>query len=186
MSDLRGDAVTAKQLEIHKSVDAPKIGRLTHPQLLQLASTRLQKPFLPTFSTVMDLTARNPYDKILGSMDIFQPGRWDTASNLIFMGAIVQGKLAGEWTGSAAYAHFTPITSGQHLIAVHFTGFQTTMRLHGPWGTATATTSTVHDAGAVIVFAQAAAGTSIYFTIDCIVPGNLPGIGYLQAVEAFN
>ena len=186
MSDLRETAFAALQLDTHKTVDTPKINRLTHPQLLQLANTRLQKQFLPVFSTVMELTPRKPFDQTLGLMDVYMPGRWDTTSNLIFMDAIVQGQQAGEWAGSAVYAHFTPTTSGQHLIAVHFTGFQATMRLHGPWGTATAATATVHDAGAVLAFAEATVGTSIFFTIDCVVPNNLPGIGYIQAVEAFN
>jgi hypothetical protein len=177
---------SADMLKIHQNADAPRFTRIAQPELVKLANTRLQKDFLPIFTTNMELTSRKPYDDKLGLMDVYMPGRWDTTSNLIFMEAIVQGQSIGEWDGTAVYAHFTPTTSGQHLIAVHFTGFQTTMRLHGPWGTTTATTATTSDAGAVMALANAMAGQSIYFTVDCVVPNNLAGTGYIEAIEAFN
>jgi hypothetical protein len=53
-------------------------------------------------------------------------------------------------------------------------------------GTTTATTATTSDVGAVLALANAVAGQSIYFAVDCVAPNNLSGIGYIEAIEAFN
>jgi hypothetical protein len=84
---------------------------------------------------LMELTARQPYDAARGNIDVYQPGRWDTTYDLIFMDTIRQvGPDPGEWDGSASYIMFKPPSSGSYLIVGNFTGYQTTAHPFGPWG----------------------------------------------------
>ena len=176
----------APSLEIHRAGNGPTFTRLSQAQVADLVKLRLPQFPIIQLSTSMDLTARQPFDGNSGRMDVYKPGRWDTSQNLIYMDAIVQGSLVGEWDGSVVYAQFTPTTAGAHLIAVHFSGVQATMRLNGPWGVTTAATETVNDPGVVLASWEAAAGKTIFFTVDCVVPNNLPGLGYIDSIQAFN
>ena len=186
MNQVRNPRPTIDQLQLHTTVEAPRVASLTRTEVVELAKTRLNRPFVPIFSTYMQLSARQPYDAVNGNVDVYMPGRWDTSSDLIFMDAIVQGAQVGEWTGSAAYVRFNAQTSGNHLIAVNFTGADITMRLNGPWGTATANATSVSTSFVVLAEWSVTAGEPLFFTIDCVNASNLPDLGYIKSIQAFN
>jgi hypothetical protein len=165
-------------------VEAPTVKRLSQAQLVEAASGLAKKPFKEAPKALMELTARSPFDATHGNIDVYAPGRWDTSWNLIFMDAIRQvGPSVGEWEGSAAYIYFKPPSSGTFLIVGHFTGYQTTMHLNGPWGENTAYTAKTSDSGAVTALRDASA--EFEFTMHCTVPDNGYGIGYIESVQAF-
>jgi hypothetical protein len=186
MSQSMHSAISPEQLALHRSVKAPQIEPMTRGEVVELAKNRLKLPFTPIFGTVMALSARQPSDGAYGNLDVYMPGRWDTTSDLIFMDAIVTGTTGGEWTGSVGYVKFTPKTTGNHLVAVHFTGSDITMRLHGPWGTQTAMTTSVTQTGVVLALWSGNAEQSLSFQIDCVAPSDLPGLGYIKSIQAFN
>jgi hypothetical protein len=95
----------------------------------------------------MDLTARRPYDEVAGLMDFYEPGRWDSKYNTVMMSGIKIGPTPGQWDGTVGYIQFKAPKAGTYLIVVHFTGYQITMKLSGPWGTAIGTTATASDPG---------------------------------------
>jgi hypothetical protein len=112
------------------------------------------------------------------------PGRWDTGSNLIFMDTMRQvGPSPGEWEGSAAYIRFAPPSSGTFLIVGHFTGYQTTMHLRGPWGETTAYIAETSDSG--VVLAQWTGDQEFDFTLTCTVPNNDYGLGYIESILVY-
>jgi hypothetical protein len=111
------------------------------------------------------------------------PGRWDTTYNLIFMDCIVLGSLVGEWEGSAAYIMFKPPSDGIYLIVGHFTGWETTMHLVGPWGDNTSYTAVTSDSGAVT--ALYSGGQEFEFTMHCTQPNNEYGVGYIESIQVF-
>jgi hypothetical protein len=166
------------------SDEAPKIQRLSMSRLATLAAEQAGKQLTPGPAAVMSLDARKPYDAARGNIDVYMPGRWDTTSNLIFMMAIRQvGKSVGEWEGSAAYIEFKPPANGTYLIVGHFTGYQTTMHLNGPWGDNTAYTAETSDAGAVV--AVWTGSQQFSFTMHCKAPNNDYGLGYIESIQVY-
>ena len=164
------------------AAEAPTFERISHDELATLASQLADKPLRPASTPVMELTARNPYDAARGNIDVFKPGRWDTSSNLIYMDSLRQvGDRVGEWDGSQAYVSFAPPAAGTYVIVGHFTGYQTTMHLNGPWGTNTAYTAQTSDAGAVLAIWSG--NQKFQFTLNCTVPDNGWGIGYLESIQ---
>jgi hypothetical protein len=163
------------------SFEAPTVHRLSHAELADRASDLAERPVtLLREPLVLELTARHPYDEH-GNIDVYKPGRWDTSSNQILMDTIRQvGPSPGEWEGSAAYIDFKPPSSGTYLIVAHFTGYQTTMHLRGPWGDTTAYTAQTSDSGAVVALWT---GQEVNFTMDCRVPDNGYGIGVIESIQ---
>lgn len=134
---------------------------------------------------VMELTARQPYNATFGNIDVFQPGRWDTTYNLIFMDTIRQiGPSPGEWDGSASYIEFKPASAGTYLCVGNFTGYQTTAHLYGPWGETTAYTAQTSDSG--VVAELYTTGQPFQFNLNFTVPNNDYGIGYIDSVQVFS
>jgi len=162
--------------------EAPVIRRVEGARLTELASELAKRPLVPVPAAVMELTARTPW-VAHGNVDVYRPGRWDTSSNLIFMDTIRQvGPSVGEWDGSVAYVEFKPPSAGTYLIVVHFTGYQTTAYLNGPWGQNTAYTAAVTDSGVVLGLWTAGQGE---FTLHFTVPNNEYGLGYIESIQAF-
>ncbi|MCU1260905.1 MAG: hypothetical protein JWO80_3790 [Bryobacterales bacterium] len=128
---------------------------------------------------VMQLSARQPYDSVNGLVDMYQPGRWDATSDLIYMQPIVHPNPAspGEWTGSAGYITFHPPSSGTYVMMVHFFGYQVTMSLNGPAGTTTASSFSNTPAAVAMLFSGGPTG----FSFACT------GIylGFVQSIQAF-
>jgi len=164
--------------------DAPAVQRLSTAALAEKASGVAKKPLAPGPTAVLELTARKPYDAARGNVDVYMPGRWDTTSNLIFMDSIVQvGSSPGEWEGSVAYVEFKPPAAGTYMIVGHFTGYQTTMHLNGPWGENTAYTAETTDSGAVVALWTGSG--QFEFTMLCKSPNNEYGLGYVESIQAF-
>jgi hypothetical protein len=69
------------------------------------------------------------------------------------------------------------------VIVGHFTGYQTTMHLDGPWGKNTAYTAETSDAGAVMAIWSG--NQKFEFTMHCTVPDNGWGIGYIESIQVF-
>jgi hypothetical protein len=170
------------------TVEAPAVQRLSHAELTDVASDLAKKPVTPTPKAVMELSARQPYDAEHGNVDVFMPGRWETTygepGGLIFMEAIRLGEDLGEWEGTVAYIKFKPPSNATYLIVGHFTGYQITMRLHGPWGEATAYTATTSDSGAVT--ALWTGDKPFEFTMNCGAPNNDWGMGYIESIQVFH
>ena len=96
------------------------------------------------------------------------------------MAAIITGPSPGMWeTRTVGYIRYVTPASGSHLVAVHFSGYQTTMEVRGPWGLATGYTPTTSDHFTVTALWQANAGDVLNFTIQC--KGD--GIGYLESIQ---
>jgi hypothetical protein len=165
-------------------VEAPAFERVSHARLTDLASALAKKPVSPAPKALMELSARHPYDATYGNIDVFEPGRWDTTSNLIFMDSVrTVGPLVGEWEGSAAYLYFNPPAEGTYLIVGHFTGYQCTMYLGGPWGQNSAYTAETSDSGAVV--ALYTGSQHFEFGMGCEAPDNGSTMGYIESVQVF-
>lgn len=170
----------AEALLVHRAVERPRIQRIDDERLMTLARGLGAKAFDRPGAPLLELSARQPYDAAQGNMDVYHPGRWDTTSNLIYMNPIVQtGPSPGEWDGTVIYASFTPPQNGTYLVVGNFSGFDTTMRLFGPWGTQTAHTDQVTDAGAVV--ALWSGSDPLFFTMSCLAPI----IGYTATIQVF-
>lgn len=162
------------------SIDVPLLQRVSRSRLAELASELADEEVAPTEPALLELTARHPYDE-LGSLDVYMPGRWDTASNLIFMDTIVLTGPTGDWAGSAAYINFRPPEPATYLVVGHFTGHEITMHLTGPWGENTAYTPTTCDPGAVVALWT---GGDASFGMHC-TDNNEYSLGYIESVQVF-
>ena len=168
------------ELSVHKTAQGPTVQRLTDDELLGRAQKVLPRRPPRFLAPILELTARQPYDATNGNMDVYHPGRWDTSSNLVYMNPIVStGPNPGEWDGTVIYVSCGTSSSTGYLVAVHFSGYQTTMHLHGPWGDNTAYTATTSDTGAVFGFAPGTDGLS--FTVNCTAPI----LGYLESILVY-
>lgn len=163
-----------------EEVETPKLKRFEHSKLIKLASEHMDKIVSFDVETALVLTAQYPYANE-GNMDFYKPGRWDTSSNLIFMDVIVQGPEPGEWDGTVGYVRFTAPADAYYVVFTYFTGYQITMRLHGPWGDVESYTDTTSDTGLVLAVWEAVAGDNLSFTIDCVGPI----IGYLESILVY-
>jgi hypothetical protein len=178
--------VALANLARHKVADAPVVSRASHAQLIAHAAKLAKRNINVLAAPTMELSARHPYDPA-GLIDVYKPGRWDCTSNLLFMDRIVStGPSPGEWDGTVAYGTFKAPADGTYLVVAHFSGYQTTMAMHGPWGTNTAYTATTSDTGVVISLWAAMAGEDLWFTLNCTAPGGEASIGYLESIQTFN
>jgi len=134
---------------------------------------------------VLELTARHPWAPT-GYMDVYHPGRWDCESDQVYLGSIHQtGPSVGEWDGSVVYLKATAPAAGTYIVVVDFSGYQQTMRLSGPWGTATAYNATTSTTSAVTALWTAAAGETLYATMSAKADSGFAGTAYLKAIQIF-
>lgn len=168
----------------YEKVVVPTVQRVSQTRLAELLFGAAHG-MIALNTPVMELTARRPYDATHGLVDVYQPGRWDCTSDLIFMDSIVTGATPGEWEGSAAYVQFKAPAKSTYLVAGHFTGYECTMWMHGPWGSNSAYTAVTTDTGAVVALWDAHAGDALSFTMNCTSPENLPSIGYIKSIEIY-
>ncbi len=134
---------------------------------------------------VLELTARHPW-AAAGHMDVYHPGRWDCESDQVYLGSIHQtGPSVGQWDGSVVYLKATAPAAGTYIVVVDFSGHQQTMRLNGPWGTATGYNATTSTSSAVTALWVAAAGETLYATMSARADSGFAGIAYLKAVTIF-
>jgi hypothetical protein len=155
--------------------------RVSEDTLVDLFTPLVREPLKPPKGpAILELSARYPYNATLGRLDCYQPGRWDTESNLIYMDPIVQtGPSPGEWDGSVLYGTFNPPANGYYIFAVNFTGWNCTMYLGGPWGTKSAYTALTTDSG--VVAALWAGNAPMGFGMSC--KGS--GLGFVASVQVF-
>ena len=159
----------------------PQVAKLSVAELNEIATEQLDQPVSVTEEAAFELTARHPYDAA-GSMDFFQPGRWDSQYDFVSMYEFVIGP-DGLWhgDGTVGYINYTAATPGNHLVAVRFNGYQTTLRASGgPWGIATAYCATMADTATVTALWQANAGDLLTFELT-----STPGDASIRAVQAF-
>ena len=181
----RADVSLAK-FDKRKVVETPAIKRTSQAQLIAHAAKFAKRSINALAAPTMELSARHPYDPA-GLIDVYKPGRWDCTSNLLSMDTIVMtGPSPGEWEGTVAYGTFKAPANGTYLVVAHFSGYQTTMELHGPWGNNTAYTATTSDTGVAISLWTANAGDNLSFTLNCTAPGGQASIGYLESIQIFN
>jgi hypothetical protein len=172
--------LSLEHLERRRGAEAPATERLDRARLAEMAAATMFRPIDLLGPPVLELSARRPY-AANGLMDVFMPGRWDATSDLVFMDPIVTGSEPGEWTGSVAYVEFHPSSPGEYLVLAHFTGYQITAHLHGPWGDNTAYSATTSDAGVVAAPWNAAAGDDLFFTVT--FTGDI--LGYIQSIQVY-
>ena len=166
--------------------EVPQFTRVSHDALAELAAgLGVKRKIVFHEALVMELTARQPYDATFGNIDVYQPGRWDTSYNLIYMDTIRQvGPDVGEWDGSASYIYFKPESAGTYLCVGNFTGYQTTAHLYGPWGETTAYTAQTSDSG--VIAALYATDQGFEFNLNFTVPNNEYGLGYIESIQVFS
>ena len=115
-------------------------------------------------------------------MDVYRPARWDCSTDSVYLDTFVQGSEPGVWTGSVVYAHFTIAAAGDYIVAVNFSGDNITMRMDNAGATETGS-ATLGKSGIVLGARSAAAGETIFVQLDCTVPNNFPGLGFLDSIE---
>lgn len=166
-------APTLRQLASQRLVDAPYTRALSRAQLAK-ATPALAAATAPT--AAMTLSARKPFGQ-RGYIDIYKPGRWDCETNLIFLDPIVVSS-PGVWDGSVVYGNFTAPATSQYLLAVHFYGWDITLKLSGAFGDVTAH-SFQNQAAAATAQIQLNKGQKTWFQFNCV------GIylGFLSKIE---
>lgn len=185
----------AKLLDARRKTQVRKSPRIADHAVMKWAAAQLgtelrryvpRNSSLPATAPVLELTPRAPHGPN-GHMDLLWPGRWDCESNLIFMRPIVQGDSPGEWDGSVAYVRLKAPAGGSFLVAAVFAGFGSpqggqglVLKMHGPWGTNTASGQSTVAQGPVAIW-NADAGDSLYFTVNCA--GGI--IAYLQSIRLY-
>jgi hypothetical protein len=122
-----------KQLQALRDGKALNVKPVTKAQLAKLDSTFAAAS---SATTVLSLTARKPFGQN-GLIDVYQPGRWDCSSDLVFLDPFVVSS-PGVWTGSVVYGSFKAPVKKTYLLAVHFYGWDTTVNLSGGFGQTTA------------------------------------------------
>jgi len=163
----------------------PRFTRISKEALAEVASGLAATSEIVLPELLMELTARQPYNAALGNIDVYQPGRWDTTSDLIYMDTIRQvGPDPGEWDGSASYIYFKPVSNGNYLIVGNVTGYQTTAHLFGPWGETTAYTAQTSDSGVVAALYET--DQEFEFNLTFTAPDNGYGIGYIESIQVFS
>jgi len=174
--------VALAQLNRRKVAAAPKkVNTLSPSKLAVLAGKVANWKGIPALTPLMELTARHPYDPA-GSMDFFEPGRWDCTYDLVFMMPRLDGPCNVVWGPSCAYVAFKAPANGTYLVAANVTGYKVTMKMQGPWGDSTAYSATTSSAAAVTAIWPATAGQNLYFTL-IISAGT--SVGYLKSFQMF-
>jgi len=178
--DIEFERLQAEALQTKSSVHSPVIIELDDVRLDALIEQAFGKP-RPTRSPLQSLTPRHPYDESSKArIDSYHPGRWDTESDLVYMSPIVQtGPSSGEWDGTVIYASLPNLGAGLYLVSGVFSGYDTTMSLHGPWGITTAYNAVTSTTTSVLATATVKKG--LFFSLNC----KGTGLGYLSAIEIY-
>ena len=178
--DIEFERLQAESLHTKSSVQSPTIVTLDEARFDALVEHAFGKP-RPTSSPLLSLTARHPYDESSKArIDSYHPGRWDTESDLVYMSPIVQvGATPAEWDGTVIYASLPNLGAGGYLVSGVFSGYDTTMSLHGPWGRTSAYNAKTSTTSTVL--AKATVSTGLFFSMSC----KGTGLGYLSAIDIY-
>jgi hypothetical protein len=150
----------------------PPAPAMSSEYLASVAVAQLNRQVELRSTPALTLSARHPFDPA-GLMDIYQPGRLDTTSDRVFMRSDYDGNA------SAGYAQFTAPAAGSYLVATRFSGYRTTLRFSGPWGTASAFSATTSDHSIVTALWDGSAGATLFFNFS--FTGGV--VGYLESIE---
>lgn len=134
-------------------------------------------------AVALELSARRPY-AAAGYADFYNPGRWDCATDLVYMSSIVQLGGPGEWEGTVGYAQFTSPAVGGYIVVVNFSGWEQTMSLNGPWGRTTARSAAGEPAAATALW-NGAAGQTLYCSFTSRSDTGYAGIAFLDSFQIF-
>jgi hypothetical protein len=169
------------QLKQNQTFTRPKAQRLSDVNLAAIVLRDAGKGVFhpPLNPPLMQLSARHPYDP-LGYVEMYEPGRWDTSTDTVFMTPITHGNSVSEWTGTAAYIYFTPPTNGTYILVAEFYGYQVVMTLNAAGGTTTAS-SHGNSPAAVTALFSGNAGVQNWFNLACT------GLylGYLRTIRVY-
>ncbi len=163
--DTEFENLQTESLLARRSVQSPVRIELDQEQLDAMAIKVFGKR-RSSRTPLQALTPRHPYDESSKArIDSYHPGRWDTESDLVYMSPIVQtGPSPGEWDGTVIYASLPNLGSGSYLVSATFSGYDTTMSLHGPWGTTTAYNAQTSTTSTVLATVTVAKG--LFFTLE--------------------
>jgi len=175
-----GDVITPEELDKFRVANVPTVERVSFETLAATANRLTNGVSTLSSTPALDISTRRPYDAA-GLMDFYQPGRWDSTSNSVFMEGIKYGPSPGMWDGTVGYVQFKLPKDGTYLIVANFTGYQITMKMNGPWGTNIGTTSSSSVPGTVTAIYTGKANTTVYFTLTCVYPN----LAFLKSVQAY-
>ncbi|QAY72706.1 hypothetical protein ET445_04450 [Agromyces protaetiae] len=147
-------------------------GRLSPSQWRDLLRERESRPFDLLDAPIVALSARRPWDPA-ARLDVFQPGRWDTTYDLVFLASDY-----AENSRSIGYVDFVAPADGVYLVALRFSGHQTSMRLTGPWGLASTSSATTSDHPTVTAVWTGSLGSTLHFSFS--LTGGI--MGYLEEI----
>jgi hypothetical protein len=172
------DIISLEEINRFREEKIPDIKEISFEELTAIARKMPNVSGALASTPVMELSARKPYDT-KGLMDFYQPGRWDSTSNSVFMSAIRQtGPSPGQWDGTVGYIQFKAPKTGLYMVVINFTGYQATIKHNGPWGTSTAYSATASTAAAVVSIFNGTLNTNVYSSVT--FSGGL--MGYLKSV----
>ncbi|MET4159011.1 hypothetical protein [Agromyces sp. PvR057] len=152
---------------------ASRVGGLSASRLREVLRERHDQVIEGLDAPVISLSARHPWVDG-GRIDVFQPGRWDTEYDLVFMSSDFAPNSA-----SIGYGAVVVPSDGTYLVAVRFSGHETTLRLNGPWGIQTGFSATTSDHPTLTAVWTGAAGAHLNFSF--LFSGGI--IGYLEAID---
>jgi len=164
--------------------EPPVVERVGHARLGETASELAGTEVTVGPSNVlMELSARQPHDAAHGQLDVSESAGWFTTQNTIYMYPVVYGPAVGEWNGTNVAVEFRTPADGTYLFVGHFSGYQMTMHLLGPWGETTAYTAETSDAGAVL--ALHITDKPLWFGFRCTEPNNEGAAGLLHSIQVY-
>ncbi|WP_152031023.1 hypothetical protein [Agromyces aureus] len=164
---------TLEALQEAKIGRASRAGRISSARLSEAVRHRHDQLIEGLDAPVISMSARHPWVDG-GRIDMFKPGRWDTEYDLVFMSSDFAPNSA-----SIGYGAVVAPSDGTYLVAVRFSGHETTLRLQGPWGVQTAFSATTSDHPTLTAVWTGAAGAHLNFTF--LFTGGI--IGYLEAID---
>jgi hypothetical protein len=172
------DNISAEELNRHRESQTPVTREISFEELSAIARKMPNVSGVLASTPVMELSARRAYDT-RGLMDFYQPGRWDSTSNSVYMRGIIQtGPSPGQWDGTVGYIQFKAPKTGLFMVVINFSGYQATIKHKGPWGTATAYSDTATTAASVVSLFNGTLNTYVFSTITF----SAGAMGFLKSV----
>ena len=160
----------------------PEVTRVPRARIIELVKLQHGVAFIPIHFANLELSARAPYNAALGRIDVTN-AFWNTTTNAIDL----QPKFPSSPSDndvSLVSGVFLPPTTGQHLVAVHFTGVDIRMDLNGPWGTTSAMSNGAQQTAVALL--NATAGVHVDFFCTAHATSNNAGLASLGLIEVFN
>lgn len=182
MNDFKDEAVrnlggelTLEDLREATIAQPTRAGRMTPAKLRDLVNEREGQSYDILDAPAVTLSARHLWDPA-ARLDVYQPGRWDTTYNLIYMSSDFAPNSA-----SAGYVDFVAPADSVYLASIRFSGHQTSLRVNGPWGVVSASSATTSDHPTVTGVWNGTLGANLHFNFS--FTGGI--IGYIESIEIY-